>query len=1604
MPRTDQRQFAHLHVHTEFSDLDGMTKVKDAVAAAVADGQPGVATTDHGNVAASWELAAEAKKAGIKAGLGIEAYLAIGSRFNPGTLSKKNGDSEKTASYMHLTVIARTHTGWRNLLVMHEASQHSRKGKYPLIDYDLLTEHGEGLIVLTGCLGGPVAGPLARGDEQGARDGLDALIAAVGKENVYVEVMEHGVEDEAGVAEQLADLAAEYGLDLVATNDSHYTHANHAHAHEAWLAIQTRSNLKEPRENRFHFQGEGYHLRTAEEMYALRDEAWWHQACANTVKVFERIDDDVLGVDGHLRLPKFPVDDDCTSDKQHLIHLVREGAKARYGDPYPVEVKERLTYELGIVAGMGMCSYFLIVADMIAWARSQGIATGPGRGSAAGSAISYCLGIVQVDPIRGGLLFERFLDPTRVGMPDIDSDFEQARRPEVLRYLTHKYGQEFVAQIGTLQVAASRGAVKRAQQALGHPAWIADKMTKAVPMDGAKPYPLARIRKERNEAGASFYSVIDEVGGAAREIANLATKFENVATGKSIHACGVVIGDEPLTDLVPLRREASFDEDTPSVTEWEAGGVEGAGLLKLDVLGLRNLDIVTAAVSNIKNLTGETVDLDNLPDGDDIDNPRVAAAYELYARGNTSGLFQMDCLSGDTFVSGRRLRDLYERFENGEGPERINSVLFDDGRFYRNRVISIQKMGVKELFRVRTDNGRYIDASATHRVMTKGRGWVEVSDLRIEDSVLVDPKAKRQVERFCADCQVQIGDAPGNTPTRCYKCSAGFHRNPRRSKDSIRDGVLRSYERGRDPWNKGLSAASDARLALVGQKTSAKNQGRSLVEKVGATRAAELNEAARQRMTGDGNHMFGKPSPHRKGGYRKDLGHYVRSTWEADLARVLNYLDVPYEYESRQFLVTLPDGTEANYTPDFYLPGDDTYIEVKGFMRDLDQQKIDAFVAAHPDVNFVLVDKAKFAEFQLQYKDLVEWECPQFPERSSWETVTSIESVGNHETYDIWMDEPAHNYIANGFVVHNSEGMTNLATKVRPTSLEDLSALLALYRPGPMSVGAHDAFARRKAGTEKVDYNYLTMNPAEVDVIDSVLGNTLAVLVYQEQVMQLAERIAGFDAGQKSTLRKAFSKKDMEKMMSLRDLFFDGGTSGNGPAGVKFARKTLESLWVAFEGSASYLFNKSHSYAYGYLSFVTAYLKANWPAPYGAAMLSVTKDAGRRGLMLASLKSDGISAQSPDVNTAGFKTAATAADTITLGLAEIRDVGATAKAIVAEREANGPFTSLADLAGRVRHDGKRLNSTVLSALVSSGACDSFGPRKAQARLVRIASEVPDIPPGTEEWGVVEKAVRAHKYIGVFVGDHPMKSLQSQLKTFRMDDAIVDPISGAEHVRLASQPVMRIREVHSSDRKVVRTLGMVTGAATKLLKNGLLASGTLEGQVGAIEFAAFRADKATASALSNGQVVAIKAKRGEREITETDEDGNETTTTVARLIVNDVQAVPYTDSGQIAESRPLALNMRLLGTLRPGQPTSTPPSGKPAPRVTTRTKPSTSPRAPASSASRESRPDPLPTADSEPPERAQPVTSAEKKANGAVGPGKGVGTTTTIRGVGFALRR
>src|SRR5665648_645096 len=673
--------FVHLHTHSEFSEVDSIAKVKDLVAAAVADGNPALAINDHGTIGGIWKLGLAAAKAGIKPICGIEAYLAIGSRFehntmaamdddaDPGTDSDPDEDADvgrgaKTKRYEHLTLLAISRKGWENLVTMTNEAQNSFWHK-PRIDYDLLAQYGEGIVVLTGCLGGPVAGQLARDDRPAAIANLERLIAAVGRENVYVEVMDHGIPAQLRVMDGLRSVAAELGLSVVATNDSHYMHSDQGPAHEAWLAVGTRKVLTD--EKRFKFHGGGYHLRTEAEMRALQGGAdWWQDACDMTVTIAARVADDVLP-SPRLRLPKYPLPDGYTDAGTYLKDLVRRGAFERYGqDParpacLPPAVNERLQFEFGVVHPAGLDDYFLITWDVIGWARSdRGLPTaefplgepgkkkpirvGPGRGSAAGSAISYCLYIVGVDPLKHGLLFERFLNPQRTGMPDIDVDFEQIRRPEVLRYIERRFGRDRVARIGTFGVAATRMALIDAARVTGVTG-LGAKLSPLVPIGASgKPVSLATLADVTDKSGEAFPKAVTDAGAPARAVLTLARALEGVTKRQGIHACGTLIADEPMASLVPLRHDrakGATDEDL-LVTVWDGKDVDGYGLLKMDVLGLRNLDVISAAVDFIEATTGHVVDPDALVPGDLTDAARDAKVWELIASGRTAGVFQLE--------------------------------------------------------------------------------------------------------------------------------------------------------------------------------------------------------------------------------------------------------------------------------------------------------------------------------------------------------------------------------------------------------------------------------------------------------------------------------------------------------------------------------------------------------------------------------------------------------------------------------------------------------------------------------------------------------------------------------------------------------------------------------------------------------------------------------------------------------------------------------------------------------------------------------------------------------------------------------------------------
>ncbi|MGO1522845.1 MAG: DNA polymerase III subunit alpha [Nesterenkonia sp.] len=1086
--------FTPLHVHTEHSSLDGLARLTETARAASAYGFEACALTDHGTPGGLWAFAQECKRLGVKPIPGIEIYLSIGSRHSPQTMevyaddgmgdaddqiTTEAGRRTKQKKYYHLSLLAKNRTGWHNLIRFHNESQRTKIGKHPAGDWDLLKQYGEGLVLLTGCLASPVAGPLAQiqfcedpdGEDacalrEDAHAAVDHMIEAVGAENVFVEVMDHGIASERYVIEELYDLAEDRDLTVVATNDSHYLDCEDDHAHEAFLSVGTGSSMHD--ETRFRFNGSGYHFKTEEQMRQTRpDDQLWQEAIDNTGLVAEMVAADTVP-EPEIRLPKFPLPEDQDSADEYLRQLVEDGAAWRYGTEWrdDDEITERIDHELSVVSDMGYSDYFLITWDIIEFARAESITTGPGRGSSAGAIIAYTLGITDLCPLRYHLLFERFLERGRVGMPDIDMDFPKHKRHLIHAYCQTKYGADHVAHIGGFNKAQTKAAIKDATRVFvphidkkttgserdrmelqrKEVYQLGDRLAKIVEFGDNKSQPFARLDEPQSEEeklrAEEFWTAVDHGGELAGQIIEVARRFEGVSKNETIHPCGFVISTDPLFDMVPLRpvsKDAAADE--PQVIVWDGDMVEDFGLLKMDFLGIQNLDYIDLTFEYLarRGEDGLPQSVDDIPDPDGDEHGHLSddadAAYRMLAAGRTAGLFQLD-----------------------------------------------------------------------------------------------------------------------------------------------------------------------------------------------------------------------------------------------------------------------------------------------------------------------------------------------------------------------------------------SAGMTKVVTDIAPEDLNDLSAAVALYRPGPISANMPEDYAAKKHGRREESYDRLTTDENEIDWLSEVLGETFQSVVYQEQAMRLGQVVAGFDDIQRSTLRKAIGKKKKDLMDRCSEWWFDGygkEFEKNGElVSPVFSRESAERVWEFIQGSADYAFNKSHSAAYALLAYWTAYLKANYPVEYGAAMLATSDNDQKRLLVLADLKAEGIEIGVPAVNESDQHTVP-ASGQIRLGLGEIKDVGKVAANIIEARADAGDFSSLHDFATRV----ESITVTALRALIESGAMDIFGPRRGLLKTLYAAKKV-DLDPVGEDFGAVERDRRQRRVLGTVVG------------STTLDHVDIDDVGQGIGPEEEPLEVYRLDHLGAGDRSACH-LGVVSEFRSMMSKSGRMSKMVIE---------------------------------------------------------------------------------------------------------------------------------------------------------------------------------
>ena len=1062
--------FVHLHVHTEYSMLDGAARVGDLVNEVARQEMPAIAMTDHGNVFGAFDFYKQATKAGVKPIIGIEAYVAPESRFDKKRVQWADGGEDDVSgggAYTHMTILAENNQGLANLFKL--SSLASLEGYYykPRMDRELISRYADGLIATTGCPGGEIQTRLRMGNYKEALRAASDYRDIFGANNFFLEVMDHHIDVESRVKADLLKLGKELKLPLLATNDLHYTFHEDAAAHEALLCVQSGSTLADPK--RFKFENDEFYLKTPAQMRELFKEI--PESCDNTLLIAERCNVK-LREDENL-LPAFTVPDAETEDSW-LRKEAERGLHERMKDKATPEHIARLHYELDVMIKMGFPGYFLVVADLVAHAKKVGIRVGPGRGSAAGSLVAYALGITGLDPIEHGLLFERFLNPERISMPDIDLDFDERRRSEMIRYATEKYGEDRVAQIITYGTIKSKQSLKDSTRVLGYPYAIGEKLTKALPPSVmGKDITLSGVfdSKDARYGEAGEFRQLYETDPDSKRVVDLAKGLEGLKRQWGVHAAGVILSREPLLDVIPIhRREA----DGAIITQFDMGACESTGLLKMDFLGLRNLSVLDDALLNIKANQNIDVVLEDLPLHD-------KKTFELLSRGDTLGVFQLD-----------------------GGPMRA---------------------------------------------------------------------------------------------------------------------LLRS---------------------------------------------------------------------------------------------------------------------------------------------------------------------------------------------------------------------------------------------MAPDSFADISAVIALYRPGPMGENAHNNYADRKNSRKPVEPIHPELNLP----LQEILGDTYGLIVYQEQVMAIAQKVAGFTLGRADLLRKAMGKKNKE-ILDKEYIPFEAGMKSNG-----FSEAAIQRLWEVLIPFSDYAFNRAHSAGYGVVSFWTAYLKANYPTEYMAALLtSVRDDKDKSALYLSECRRMGIKVLPPDVNESDAEYTPRGVD-IRFGLAAIRNVGeGVVASIKAARATKGAFTSFGDFLAKV--DANVCNKKTIESLVKAGAFDSLGhPRKG---LMAIHLEAID--------SVIEtKRAEAIGQFDLFGGDSisQVASMDIEIPSTEWDKSTLltferemlglyvsdHPLLGVEHV-LRSHTDMTISELldESPADGVVTIGGLITGIQRKVSRQGASwAVVNVEDLEGAIEVLFFsNTYNQYALSLTEDRVVVVKGR-------------------------------------------------------------------------------------------------------------------------------------------------
>ncbi|MFQ5896654.1 MAG: DNA polymerase III subunit alpha [Candidatus Methylomirabilia bacterium] len=1463
--------FVHLHVHSEYSLLDGAAPLERLVAKARELRFPALALTDHGNLFGAIDFYLACQKAGIKPLIGAELYVAPGSRFERGTL---DGSYEGAN---HLTVLVRNLVGYKNLLKL--VSKAYLEGFYykPRVDRELLAQHADGLLVLSGCLNSEVSRLLSEGETAKARQVAGWHQEVFGKDAYFLEVQSHGMAEQRQVTEATLEIARALGAPVVGTNDSHYLEANHAQAHEVLLCIQTGTTIRDP--NRWRFTSDQFYLKSAEEMRQVFAEL--PEAVANSLSVAERCNLELSFENVHL--PRYQVPSGHSLES-YLEELAWEGCRGRYGDPPPEAIADRLGRELAVIEKMDFAGYFLVVWDFIRYAKSRGIAVGPGRGSSAGSVVAYVLGITNIDPIQYGLLFERFLNPERVSMPDMDIDFSDDRRDEVIEYVAEKYGRDNVAQIITFGTLGAKAVIRDVGRALGMAYSDVDRIAKLVPgqlnitLDDAlsKSPPLAEAVRSRQEVA---------------QLWEMAGVLEGLTRHASTHAAGVVISDEPLIEHVPLYKDPKRDD---VVTGYAMGPIEKIGLLKMDFLGLRTLTVIANTVKLVAASRGLSLDPDVIPFDD-------RKTYQLLSEAKTFGVFQLESAG---------MRDLLRRLK----PERLEDVIalvalyrpgpmemipeFINRRHGRAKITydhALLEPILKETYGICTYQEQVMQIAA----VLAGFSMSEADILRRAMGKKNPEMMAQQREQF-----VRGATARGIDERRAGKIFdmlapfAGYAFNKCLTGDAqieMADGTLRRITDVRDG---NLVLTKDGPFRAFGVRPSGiRRVGRLVLANGMTVRCTPDHPVFTQRGWVNAEDLSGSD--------------FVAVARELSCGRQ----PVPNHFPGLLGYALSEGG--LGYDSHFYL-----YSTDPDEIRDMGQI-LSAFantslrVEARPGgrtraIRPVRVDPktpSAAVEFLLH-------ECGLQGKTALNKRVPPVVGRWNREAISVLVaklfqgDGCIHPKSRSIFYATSSEG---LAWDVR-------RLLLKLGIPSTIH---RKTFAYRNARRVGYTVNLLggrsTYSRFQALVGSYLVGKRQAALATLEA--SYAGTRALFAGGTvdllplqlcrepvRQAIRKCFDslKAGCRALgVAYRLLFADGRKGGIRRDTLEYLAEQLGSpeldaiarssiAWSRlrkfvvedveptydFEvpGAESFIANgivvhNSHAAAYAVVAYQTAYLKANYPVEFMAALLtSEMGDSDKIVRYIEECREMGIRVLPPDVNSSSTQFRVVG-ETIQFGLAAIKNVGEAAiESILKTRAPESPFSFLSDFCRRV--DVRLVNRRVIESLIKAGAFDSLRVSRAhllasldqaleagqrhqrdrqegQASLLDLFEE-PPISAGTAEepalpeWDSDQLLAYEKEVLGFYLSGHPLSRFQPLAQRWG-----VTPLGDLGGKSLGSRVLL---------------LGQVAALKEIPTKSGdRMAFATLEDMGGSVELTVFPGPFRTAAPLLRAQApVLVRGRVDESE--------------------------------------------------------------------------------------------------------------------------------------------